>query len=81
MRATFRVRSRSTAAAGGDGAATRPSGRAATGEGGLPPSPDSAGARAPRGIEGVRTTPRQPLPGTREAWPQRVGWLMTANGS
>ena len=26
------------------------------------------------------TAPRQPLPGTREAWPQRVGWLMTGNG-
>ena len=22
-----------------------------------------------------RSHPRQPLPGTREAWPQRVGWL------
>ena len=32
------------------------------------------------GVEGG-TAPRQPLPGTREAWPQRVGWLMTANGS
>ena len=29
---------------------------------------------------GVRggTAPRQPLPGTREAWPQRVGWLPCA---
>ena len=29
---------------------------------------------------GVRggTAPRQPLPGTREAWPQRVGWLTGA---
>ena len=26
------------------------------------------------GSEGA-TAPRQPLPGTREAWPQRVGWL------
>ena len=33
-------------------------------------------------VGGVRggTAPRQPLPGTREAWPQRVGWLMTGNG-
>ena len=28
-----------------------------------------------------RSHPRQPLPGTREAWPQRVGWLMTGNRS
>ena len=27
-----------------------------------------------------RSHPRQPLPGTREAWPQRVGWLPTSNG-
>ena len=26
------------------------------------------------GVEGG-TAPRKPLPGTREAWPQRVGWL------
>ena len=25
-----------------------------------------------------RSHPRQPLPGTREAWPQRVGWLTGA---
>ena len=25
------------------------------------------------------TPPRQPLPGTREAWPQRVGWLYRLN--
>ena len=25
-----------------------------------------------------RSHPRQPLPGTREAWPQRVGWLPCA---
>ena len=32
---------------------------------------------------GVRggTAPRQPLPRTREAWPQGVSWLMTGNGS
>ena len=32
---------------------------------------------------GVRggTAPRQPLPGTREAWPQRVGWLPCAEPS
>ena len=31
-------------------------------------------------VGGVRggTAPRQPLPGTREAWPQRVGWLPSA---
>ena len=28
-----------------------------------------------QGIEGAGLAPRQPLPGTREAWPQRVGWL------
>ena len=36
--------------------------------------------RQRRGKLGVRrgsgATPRQPLPGTREAWPQRVGWLL-----
>ena len=41
---------------------------------GLPPE------RGPVGGRGGRAH-RQPLPGTREAWPQRVGWLMTANGS
>ena len=30
-------------------------------------------AGLPRGSKGG--VPRQPLPGTREAWPQRVGWL------
>ena len=30
-----------------------------------------------RGVEGG-TAPRQPLPGTREAWPQGVGWLPSA---
>ena len=30
--------------------------------------------RGPWGVEGG-TAPRQPLPGTREAWPQRVSWL------
>ena len=29
------------------------------------------------GVRGGRA-PRQPLPGTREAWPQRVGWLPSA---
>ena len=33
-------------------------------------------ARLGGGIEGRGgATPRQPLPGTREAWPQRVSWL------
>ena len=32
-----------------------------------------------RGIEGAESLARA-LPGTREAWPQRVGWLMTGNG-
>ena len=41
---------------------------------GLPPE------RGPVGGRGGGAH-RQPLPGTREAWPQRVGWLMTANGS
>ena len=27
-----------------------------------------------------RSHPRQPLPGTREAWPQRVGWLPGISG-
>ena len=40
----------------------------------------SAGARASLGDRRGRSHPRQPLPGTREAWPQRVGWLMTGNG-
>ena len=33
-------------------------------------------------VGGVRggTAPRQPLPGTREAWPQRVGWLSRRSG-
>ena len=33
-------------------------------------------------VGGVRggTAPRQPLPGTREAWPQRVGWLPGISG-
>ena len=35
----------------------------------------SAGALDRGGIEGERSTPRQPLPGTREAWPQGVCWL------
>ena len=40
-------------------------------------------ARRSAGIRGVRggTALRQPLPGTRGAWPQRVCWLMTGNGS
>ena len=29
-----------------------------------------------RGSKGGGATPRQPQPGTREAWPQRVGWLL-----
>ena len=35
------------------------------------------------GVTGVRggTAPRQPLPGTREAWPQRVGWLTHLKGA
>ena len=34
--------------------------------------------RRERGPVGGRGggVPRQPLPGTREAWPQRVGWLL-----
>ena len=40
--------------------------------------------RQRRGKLGVRrgsgATPRQPLPGTREAWPQRVGWLPRLSG-
>ena len=73
MRATCRVRSRSTSAAG---ALARREGRRRA----SPPPVTSARVRASRGDRrgGV---PRQPLPGTREAWPQRVCWLMTANGS
>ena len=73
MRATCRVRSRSTSAAG---ALARREGRRRA----SPPPVTSARARASLGDRrgGV---PRQPLPGTREAWPQRVGWLMTGNGS
>ena len=40
-----------------------------------PPDARCSGSGAgSRGVEGG-TAPRQPLPGTREAWPQRVGWL------
>ena len=42
-------------------------------------------ARTPQRSAGVLRdrrggVPRQPLPGTREAWPQRVGWLLMPNG-
>ena len=37
------------------------------------------GAVAVGGVRGGRA-PRQPLPGTREAWPQRVGWLSRRSG-
>ena len=48
----------------------------ARGTGGTPPPANSAGARASGGSKGCGATPCQPLPGTREAWPQRVGWLL-----
>ena len=34
------------------------------------------GAESAGGSKGGGATPCQPLPGTREAWPQRVGWLL-----
>ena len=42
-----------------------------------PPSPKAwSGFGHQGGFEGgAQPTPRQPLPGIREAWPQRVGWL------
>ena len=46
------------------------------GRGASPPPANSAGARASGGSKGGGATPRQPLPGTREAWPQRVAWLL-----
>ncbi len=39
----------------------------------------SAGSADLSGVRGG-TAPRQPLPGTREAWPQRVGWLSRRSG-
>ena len=48
------------------------------GRGASPPPANSAGARASGGSKGGGATPRQPLPGTREVWPQRVGWLPCA---
>ena len=45
------------------------------GEGARAPPANSAGARVSGGSKGGGAIPRQPLPGTREAWPQRVGWL------
>ena len=42
------------------------------------PSPSTASAHDAVAVGGVRggTAPRQPLQGTREAWPQRVCWLI-----
>ena len=48
----------------------------ARGTGGEPPARELRRSAGVRGIEGGRSHPLQPLPGTREAWPQRVGWLL-----
>ena len=54
----------------------QPSGRAGETEGGRAPRPRPASmmCRCRWGVRGG-TASRQPLPGTREAWPQRVGSL------
>ena len=59
----------------------QPSGRAGETEGGraLRPVQRPLCAVAVGRVRGG-TAPRQPLPGTREAWPQRVSWLSRLSG-
>ena len=60
----------------------QPSGRAGETEGGraLRPVQRPLCAVAVGRVRGG-TAPRQPLPGTREAWPQRVSWLTHLKGA
>ena len=96
MRATCRVRSRSTSAAGAVQVRTRPTDRRTRSDS-VNPAERAFACHSARSAslarifthtscpaplmcrcrwEGQRGgAPRQPLPGTREAWPQGVGWL------
>ena len=69
---------RGSESAGGDGVAISHQDGPARRRGDEPPARSSV-HDVPLPLGG--SAPRQPLPGTREAWPQRVGWLLTANGS
>ena len=73
---------RDSESAGGDGAAISHRDGPARRRGDEPPARSSA-PHVPLplgGSEGAQP-PASPCRGPREAWPQRVGWLMTANGS
>ena len=67
---------RGSESAGGDGAAISHQDGPARRRGDEPPARSSVhDVPLQLGVRGG-TAPRQPLPGTREAWPQRVSWLI-----
>ena len=67
---------RGSESAGGDGAAITHRDGPARRRGDEPPARSSVhDVPLPLGGSEGAQPPRQPLPGTREAWPQRVGWL------
>ena len=72
---------RGSESAGGDGAAISHQDGPARRRGDEPPARSSVhDVPLPLGGSEGAQPPARPLPGTREAWPQRVGWLMTGKG-